>query len=203
MGTNKVARLVTAAIGMLLWLTFPVLVTNAQSVAEAAKQQRARFCKEGKTQYCYDGPKSDKPKIVVNEQGPSEQAEEQGSFSPESSQGLPSVGELQDRLDDLSGKTPRQLGDGVVGNVQFPGRDRWELRLGSARDKLVSKIQVVLDLLRLSQPNPIALNNAVLDMRVAGSDYRDVQTDGYSAAADWKRKTQSSASSKFETKQPH
>lgn len=203
MATNNVARLATTVFGMLLWLTCPLLVTNAQSVAEAAKQQRARFCKEGKTQYCDEGPTNDKPKIVVNEQGSSEQGGEQDSFSSESSQGLPSVVELQDRLGDLSGKTPRQLGDGVVGNVQFPGRERWEARLGAARDKLASKIQVVLDLLRLDQPNPTALNNAILDMKVAGSDYRDVQTEGYSAAAEWRRRTESSASSKFQAKQPH
>lgn len=203
MATSKFARIAVAAIGILLYLTLSSSVTSAQSVTEAAKQQRARFCKEGKTQYCEYGPKSDKPKIVLDEQDSSGQGDEQGSFSPESSHGLPTAGELQEQLDDLSGKTPRQLGDGVIGNVQFPGRDRWEVRLGAARDKLVSKTQVVLDLLRLSQPNPTALNNAVLDMKVAGSYYRDVQTEGYSAAADWKRETEKSASSKIEVRQPH
>lgn len=181
--TNKFVAIASLVAEMLLFAGLLPLVTNAQSVAEAAKQQRAQLCKDGRKQYC-DGYKTDKAKIVVEEQG-----SEQVSSTLESSQGTPSVGDLQDRLEELSHKTPRQLADDVVGDVQFPGRDRWESQLSAARDKLVAKMQVVLDLLRLSKPNPTALNNAVFYMKIAHSDYRDVQTQGHAKAADWKRKT--------------
>lgn len=202
MGPRKFVTLLGAAGAVLAVANLVPSVTHAQSVADAAKQQRARLCKEGKTQYCDDGQGKDKPRLVVDEQGLSGPGAEQSASAPESSQGRPSVGDLQNRLDELSEKTPRQLGDQVAGDVQFPGRDRWETRLSAARDKLVTKIQVVLDVLRLDKPNATALNNAVFYMKTAGSDYRDLQTEGHSAAADWKRKTENSTSSKSEPKQP-
>ena len=186
---------------ILLLILFPA-AAQTQSLAEAAKQQRARLCKEGTIQYCDDRAKKNKSKIVVDEQGSSGEGEAQGAPAPESSQALPTVGELQDRLDELRAKTPRQLADEVVGGVQFPGRDRWEVRLTGARDKSVSKIQVVLDLLRTDKPDSSALKDALFEMKMAGSDYRDLQTDGVSKAADWKRKTADSTSSKSEPKQP-
>ena len=178
---------------LLSLILFPI-VTHAQSLAEVAKQQRARLCKEGKTQYCDDGSQKDKQKRAVDEswmeQGLTYRKPEQASSATQSpQQDFPTVGDLQGKLDDLSNKTPRQLGEQFAGDIQFPGRDRWEQKLSAARDRLVSKIQAVLDLLRSDKATSTALRNAVIDMRVADSQYGDVQVEGQAAAADWKRKT--------------
>ena len=172
---------------------FPAAV-NAQTLAEVAKQQRVRLCKEGKTQYCDDGTQKDKQRRIVDdswmEQGLSYQKSEQTLSSPDSpQQSSPSVSDLQRRLDDLSDKTPRQLGEQFAGNIQFPDRDRWEQKLTAARDRLVAKIQVTLDLARSDKSTPTALNSALYDMRLANTGYGDVQAEGVAAAADWKRKT--------------
>jgi hypothetical protein len=178
---------------LLSLILFPIL-TNAQSLAEVAKQQRARLCKEGKTQYCDDRSQKEKQKTVVDnswmQQGLSYQKAEQASSGTQSAQqDLPTVGDLQSKLDDLANKTPRQLGEQFAGDIQFPGRDRWEQKLSTARDRLVARIQVVLDLVRSDKSTPTALNNAAYDMRLADTEYGDVQAEGQAKAADWKRKT--------------
>jgi hypothetical protein len=170
------------------------IVANAQSLAEVAKQQRARLCKE--PQYCDDRRQKEKQQkdgVVDNswmDQGLSYQKAEHTSSATEASrQSSPTVEELQARLDDLSNKTPRQLGEQFARDVQFPGRDRWEEGLSAARDRLVAKIQVVLDLVRSDKSTSTALNNAVIEMRVGNNQYADAQAEGQAAAADWKRKT--------------
>jgi predicted LPLAT superfamily acyltransferase len=45
----------------------------------------------------------------------------------------------------LAGKTARELGELEVGEVQFTGRDRWELKLAAARDKLVKATLAAVD----------------------------------------------------------
>jgi len=172
-------------------ILFPV-VTNAQSVAEAAKQQRARLCKEGKTQYCDDAPQKDKAKRIVDdswmEQGLSYQAAQDNS-RPTKADTTDSVENLQTVVDEISNKTPRQLADNFVGEVQFPGRDQWEQRLDAARTRFVSATQVLIDLLRSDKATSGAKNSALYDMRLASQHYVDVQAEGQTAAADWKRKT--------------
>jgi len=179
---------------ILLFLVLSPVVGNAQSLAEAAKQQRAILCKEGKSQYCNDGPQRDKQKTVVDDsgmkQGSSYQKSEQGSSGIESSrEDSPNAEELQHKLDDLANKTPRQLGGQFAGDIQFPNRDRWEQKLVAARDRLVAKIQVALDLAHSGKSTAAALNSALYDMRLADTGYGDVQAEGVAEPADWKRKT--------------
>jgi hypothetical protein len=90
-------------------------------------------------------------------------------------------------LDSLSSRTPRQLAEEFAHDTQFPGRDAWEQRLDSARNRLVAKTQVIIDLIRSKAPSG-ALNNALFDMKIAQTQYSDVQAEGMSPAADWKRR---------------
>ena len=96
---------------------------------------------------------------------------------------------LQCMLDGLSSKTSRQLAAEFARDTQFPGRDAWEQRLDTARNRLVSKTQVVIDLIR-SKAASGALNNALFDMKMAQTQYSDVQAEGMSQAADWERRAQ-------------
>lgn len=99
------------------------------------------------------------------------------------------VESLEAMLDSLSSKTSRELAYQFAGETQFPGRDAWEQRLDTARNRLVAKTQVVINLINSKAPSG-ALNNALYDMKLAQVQYSDVQADGISKAADWKKQTE-------------
>jgi hypothetical protein len=111
----------------------------------------------------------------------------------------------------LASKTARELGEMEVGDVQFPGRDRWESRLFSQRDKLVSATRTSVEAgrkymsmpaaenpdkrlselteeqrLRLQEAkNALSTQNSII--RIERYRFDQVVNDGVRAASEWKR----------------
>jgi hypothetical protein len=132
---------------------------------------------------------------LANQTAPADAVGRALAAVPPSTQGAASSSEsarndlksLQAMFDSLSSKTSRQLADEFARDTQFPDRDAWEQRLDTARNRLVAKTQVVIDLVRSKAPSG-ALNNALYDMRLAQVQYSDVQAEGISKAADWEKR---------------
>jgi hypothetical protein len=95
------------------------------------------------------------------------------------------IGEI---LDQLADKTPRQLGNDAVGDVQFPGRDSWEQRLFDQKLKFIAAgrhLQAVY-----ASGIQGAINPADLDYRIQANVYNEIRAEGIGKAADWARKAQ-------------
>lgn len=91
-------------------------------------------------------------------------------------------------LEQLAEKTPRQLGNDAVGDVQFPGRDSWEQRLYDLKLKFIaagSHLQAVY-----ASGIQGAVNPADLDYRIQANVYNEIRAEGIGKAADWARKAQ-------------
>jgi len=184
---NKVSRRV--AIGLLLAMAPSEL--HSQSLAEIAKQQRDKLCKSGETDFC-DKPQQPKSQdkswlseALAHQKSTTSSTQSAASESPQEQ-----VESLQRTVDNLADKSARQLGDELVRDVQFPGRDAWEQSLVAAKNKFVAAAQVVINLLRSDKTASGALNNAETDMRLAQIRYSDVQAEGISKAADWQKKSE-------------
>jgi hypothetical protein len=103
-------------------------------------------------------------------------------------------------LTDLQDKTPRQLGEIVAKEIQFPGRDNWENRLAASRDTLITKTQAPIftvrregsllegdDLNRAKEAQTV-VNDQLLHIRLARQDFEHVLSEGATAAGEWERK---------------
>jgi hypothetical protein len=96
--------------------------------------------------------------------------------------------QLGEILDQLADKTPRQLGNDAVGDVQFPGRDSWEQRLYDQKLKFIAAgrhLQAVY-----ASGIQGAINPADLDYRIQANVYNEIRAEGIGKAADWARKAQ-------------
>jgi hypothetical protein len=111
----------------------------------------------------------------------------------------------------LASKTARELGEIEVGEVRFPGRDRWEGRLFAQKEKLVQVTRTAVDAGRiyiriLSSKNPNArLSELTADVRLRVQEARNaldaqnsnirleryhfdqIAAEGVRAASQWKR----------------
>ena len=181
-----------------------------QSLGEAAKQQRDKLCKAGHAQFCDKGQKpdpdttakgslgtkegflleSEKPDNewmgeALNRQKPTMAAPPQFP-QPQSTES--EVKNLQQMVNSLAATTPRQLGEIFAGSVQFPGRDRWEQRLDTARNKFVGASQIFIELLRAKAGSGV-LRSAEGNMHFAQSEYNNVQVEGVAKVLEWKMET--------------
>jgi hypothetical protein len=94
--------------------------------------------------------------------------------------------QLGEILDQLADKTPRQLGNDAVGDVQFQGRDSWEQRLYDQKLKFIAAgrhLQAVY-----ASGIQGAIDPADLDYRVQANVYNKIRAEGIGKAADWARK---------------
>lgn len=101
--------------------------------------------------------------------------------------------------DSLNAKTPRQLGEIVAKDIQFPGRDAWEKQLADRRDALVTATQTTAFSVRraqtLSEGNDkdgaqdahTAVQEQLTRLYAARRDYERVLADGADKAAKWER----------------
>jgi hypothetical protein len=111
----------------------------------------------------------------------------------------------------LAAKTSRELGEIEAGEVQFPGRDKWEARLFEQKERLVKATRTGVDAGRqyvqiLSTKNPEtqlsslpqderlriqeaknALNNQMSNIRTERYRFDQLVIDGVRAASEWKR----------------
>lgn len=108
----------------------------------------------------------------------------------------------------LADKTERQLSDMEVGDVQFPGRDRWEPKLFAQKEALVKTIRTAVyaareyvtfirakegsgalskdDQLRLQESRK-AVQSQIDDIRLARFHFDQLVSEGVREAAEWKR----------------
>ncbi len=110
---------------------------------------------------------------------------------------------------ELADKTARQLADLAVGDVQFPGRDRWEDTLFTQKEELVKAIRAAvfaarqrMHLLSLSegtaspskddqvktQEAKRAVDEQISNIRLQRFRYDQLVSEGVRAAAEWKRR---------------
>ena len=96
--------------------------------------------------------------------------------------------QLGETLDQLADKTPRELGNDAVGDVQFPGRDSWEQKLYDQKLKFIAAGRHLQAACASGLQG--AINAANLDYRVQANVYNEIRAEGIGKAADWARRTQ-------------
>jgi len=109
------------------------------------------------------------------------------------------INQAQSLVDKLSGKTPRQLADDVVGENKFPGRDVWERKLSDQRDRVVATAQAAIDLVKKMNSDTStsaqkanaksAAEQALSNFDLEKSKYNSLVLEGNTKASDWERKT--------------
>jgi hypothetical protein len=109
----------------------------------------------------------------------------------------------------LAEKTARQLGELEAGEIQFPGRDKWETKLFDQKEKLVKATRTGVDAGRrymqvlseqgskMSSPTPdeqlriqeakTALNGQISNIRTERYRFDQIVNEGVRAASEWKR----------------
>jgi hypothetical protein len=96
-----------------------------------------------------------------------------------------SLGDVETQMTILAGKTSRELGNEYARDIQFPGRDRWEQDLYAATGKFIAATRGWIAVMRSSNPSKGALNDAVLNMKLAQIECSDLQAHGLAEAAKW------------------
>src|ERR1700689_531712 len=102
---------------------------------------------------------------------------------------------MKKQIADIAGLTPGQLSDHVVGHVQFSGRDDWEQRLYTQKEKFVAvthaainNVQRMWDTLTEEEKDPrkIRLNliTATSPVGVEYVKYDDLVQEGVKKAAE-------------------
>lgn len=98
-----------------------------------------------------------------------------------------SLGDVETQMTILASKTSRELGNEYAGDIQFPGRDRWEQDLYAATGKFIAATRGWIAVMRSSNPSKGALDEAVLNMKLAQIECSDLHAQGISEAAKWER----------------
>jgi len=100
-------------------------------------------------------------------------------------------------LEDKAGKTPRELSNSVAGEIQFPGRDKWEQRIFDQKEKLVSTARsgfyVIQRMGDAQTPEErtaarIAIEKIRDDVRVQRALYDQLITEGVKKASEWEKR---------------
>jgi len=101
-------------------------------------------------------------------------------------------------VDKLGDKTPRELGEGIVGETRFPGRDVWEKKLSIQRDRLVAAAQVGIDVAKkvVSDASTAeqkanaehAANDVLWNFGLEKNKYDSLVIEGIAAASAWEKK---------------
>jgi len=108
------------------------------------------------------------------------------------------IRDTQKLIDKLSGKTPRELSNGVVGEVQFTERDAWEARLVAKKERVLQSAQTAVDAASKinSGSTPAekanarnAVNHILSDLDFEMTGYNRLVAEGIQKASDWERKT--------------
>ena len=110
-----------------------------------------------------------------------------------------SLSDAQDVIDRAANENSRQLGEAVVGDNRFPGRDLWEGKLYQQRLKLVGAAQTVvdyaankLDKAKTEVDQAAAkkgLDQLLFTLSVERTAYNRISAEGISQAAAWERRS--------------
>jgi hypothetical protein len=156
--------------------------THAQSLGEVAKRQRDKASNATE-----DRSKSSHQKVWTNDDF---------SSTPTPS-ATPSAPTLQDRIasaekaiSQLEDKTSRQLGNDVVGDVQFPGRIGWEGSLHTKKERVVAAAKAVMAVAKSkSEASAKIIDSAMYDFDLEMVGYNKLRVEGITKAADWEKQT--------------
>jgi hypothetical protein len=159
------------------------------------------------------GPTPTRKRIFTDDDvAHSDGANNQGSAAPVTPrQATAGFDEAEAFANQLADKTARELGEIEVGDVQFPGRDKWEARLFDQKEKLVKATRAAVDVGRnyvrilssknsnsrlsdLTQDEQLriqearnALNAQKSTIRSERFRFDQIVTEGVRAASEWKR----------------
>ncbi len=110
-----------------------------------------------------------------------------------------SLSDAQDVIDRAANRTSRELGESVVGDIRFPGRDAWEEKLYHQRLKLVGAAQTVvdyaankLDKAKTEVDQAAAkkgLEQLLFTLSVERTAYNRISAEGISQAAAWEKRS--------------
>jgi hypothetical protein len=110
-----------------------------------------------------------------------------------------SLSDAQDVIDRAANQNSRELGEAVVGDIRFPGRDAWEDKLYQQRLKLVNAAQTVvdyaankLDKAKTEVEQAAAkkgLDQLLFTLSVERTAYNRISAEGISQAAAWEKRS--------------
>lgn len=87
---------------------------------------------------------------------------------------------------DAEGQTERQYAEGIVHDIQFPGRDDWEHRMHAQQLKVIASAHAVVDTVTAKASDAViraAMSD--FDLDVIGRDH--LKVEGITKAAAWQR----------------
>ena len=87
---------------------------------------------------------------------------------------------------DAEGQTERQYAEGIVHDIQFPGRDDWEHRMYAQQMKAVAAAHALLDVIAANASDAV-IRSARRDFDIAIIGRNDLKAEGIAAAAKWAR----------------
>jgi|HubBroStandDraft_2_1064218.scaffolds.fasta_scaffold305462_1 hypothetical protein len=116
------------------------------------------------------------------------QRHEGPSAVPSSVKSLQSaVSEAESAISKLENLTPRQLGENIAHDIQFPDRAQWEQRLYEKRQKVIVAARAYLAVAKSTTDTTLARSTKYdFDIEMVG--YNDLATEGLAKAADWERR---------------
>ena len=87
---------------------------------------------------------------------------------------------------DAEGQTERQYAEGIVHDIQFPGRDDWEHRMYAQQMKAVAAAHALLDVIAANSSDAV-IRSARRDFDIAIIGRNDLKAEGIAAAGKWAR----------------
>jgi hypothetical protein len=90
-------------------------------------------------------------------------------------------------VNDLADLNARELGENVVGDVKFPGREAWENKLYSQKGKLVAAARAWLATQKDGSGSGVA-DAAANSFNVQRSTYNELEVEGKARADSWNNK---------------
>ena len=98
-----------------------------------------------------------------------------------------SISRAESLVNDLADLNPRELGENIVGDVKFPGREVWENKLYAQKEKLVAAARAWLAIQKDGSGAGVA-DAAANSYNLQRTMYNDLEMGGKAQADSWKNR---------------
>jgi len=96
--------------------------------------------------------------------------------------------EAESAISRLADKSPRELGEDIVQENQFPDRTKWEQKMYEQKEKVIAAARALLATARSESADSL-ISSAKYKFDIEMVGYNNLKVDGLAKAADWERQT--------------